>query len=112
MSGSGYPRPGNVTLAGASPEGLTFTWNAVAPACLSIQYRISASNCGSCPTTSIAASVRCTKLQLSTDNRTCTFGVQSVTCGIIGNQSDLLLTPIKGEVVNQDFFTYLSLSIT
>ena len=93
MSGD-YPSPGNVELANASPEGLTFTWNPIAPVCLSIQYHINASNCGICPTETTTTQAFCNLL--STEKRMCKFSVQSITCGTVGNQSNPLLASIGG----------------
>ena len=83
-------------LARTSPEGLTFTWNAIAPVCSSIQYRINASNCGRCPTEIMTAQATCTDLLSLTEKQTCSFSVQNVVCGTAGNQSSPLLASIGG----------------
>ena len=103
MSGD-YPSPGNVELANASPEGVIFTWNPIAPVCPSIQYHINASNCGKCPTETTATLAFC-NLQLSTERRICEFSVQSITCGTVGNQSNPLLASIGGTLTIHTFMT-------
>ena len=58
---------------------LEFTWNLVAPDCPAIHYNISASNCGSCPTTTNHNTVTCTGVP--TSGNKCKFMVQPVACG-------------------------------
>ena len=99
MSGD-YPPPGNVELANASSEGLTFTWNPIAPVCSSIQYRIKAPNCGACPTETTTTLAFCTNNQSWTEKRICMFSVHSSMCGATGNQSIPLLASVGGTYVH------------
>ena len=61
-------------------------WASVSPNCPSAHYNILASNCGCCPTTTNHTTVTCT--DIPTDGRMCTFAVQTVICGKVGNVSN------------------------
>ena len=62
--------------------------------CLSLQYIITAINCGLCPNTTTDKNVTCdiqTDINLCTNN-TCMFAVQTEICGyLLGERSDYLL---------------------
>ena len=86
-----------ISSADFSSRELTFKWSPVAPDCPAIHYNISASNCGSCPTTTNHTTVTCT--DVPTVGSVCTFAVQTVVCGnVTGNYS----SPVEVTTVVDD----------
>ena len=76
-----------------------FAWDEVSDTlCSSIQYVISAVNCGVCPNTTTDTNITCvyTQSNASVDtNYTCMFAVQTEICGyLLGERSDSLTITI------------------
>ena len=64
-----------------------FEWSPVTVECPNIQYKINASNCGSCPTTTNHTTATCTNIP--TNGSRCTFAVQTIVCdNIFGDISE------------------------
>ena len=58
---------------------ITFKWSQMPLDCRIIHYKILASNCGNCPSTTTSTAVTCIGAQ--TDGGVCRFAVQTVVCG-------------------------------
>ena len=93
-----YSAPYDVQLIGIASEGLTFNWTSIDPTCSDVSYRISASGCGNCPSSTNSTTITCSGIeQLSEDNQTCILSVRSVVCGdIVSNFSDPLNVSLQG----------------
>ena len=91
------PPPTGISLVNIDQDTLTFNWNSVISNC-PINYR-TLFECGTCDSSTQATTVTCSGLQLSTDERNCTFNVQTVVCNnIAGNQNSLIVT-LKGIII-------------
>ena len=81
------PPPNNVTLSMVNSSHLTFTWNSVSPNCQAVHYKINATNCGQCPS-STSCSVTC---PIYTDTNSVSCGISNInmlatlpeTCAVI-----------------------------
>ena len=69
---------------------ITFAWNPVTVGCSAFHYRIIATNCGICPSTTVYDTVNCVMHSVTTTVNLCLFAVQSVFCGsaTAGNVSE------------------------
>ena len=78
---------------------LVFTWNEVTSHCPSIQYVITATNCGVCPCVTKNTTISCLYFNISTKvNFKCMLAVQTEVCGsILGEMSDYSLVNLIGE---------------
>ena len=89
------PPPNEITLSLDHPGWLIFSWDEVVTGCEVVQYRIVASNCGSCPATTAYTTVVCTNIPKNSD--ICTFAVQTIVCdGVTGNVSDPVHALLRG----------------
>ena len=76
-----------ISLVNVVSKQLIFGWSPIALECPDIHYKINASNCGNCPTTTNHTTVTCTNVP--TNGNTCTFAVQTIVCrNIFGNISE------------------------
>ena len=97
-----YPPPGNVHLAAIGTTRLTFRWSPVlmSSACSdSIEYNITAVNCGVCPRSTFNTSVACVYnvTQVTPNYMMCTFSVQTLLCDdVAGNASNLVTVMSRG----------------
>jgi hypothetical protein len=80
-----YPPPTNVHIESKDSHQITFAWDEVTVQCSSLQYIITAINCGVCPNTTADKNVTCnTQSDISQRtklNNTCLFAVQTEICG-------------------------------
>ena len=102
-TGMSYPPPSNVHVeSNDSSHNITFAWDEVPAQCPSLQYIITAINCGLCPNTTADKYVTC-DLDLQSDisqhtNNTCLFAVQTEICGHLrGERSDYVMVHMFGE---------------
>jgi hypothetical protein len=97
------PPPDRITLSLDHSGWLVFSWNEVVTTCEIVHYRIIASNCGRCPTTTIHLTAVCTNVPTNSNNM-CTFAVQTLVCdGVAGNVSDPLLALLRGiSIIHHD----------
>lgn len=94
-----FPPPKDVSVADVKQNQLAFVWSSSSRNCPALRYNILASNCGTCPSTTVETTATCEDLLLSSDAKQCTFSVQSVVCGdILSNQSDIVTVNLKGTV--------------
>ena len=86
-----------------------FAWNkTTSPQCSSIQYVISAIECGNCPNTTTDTNITC--VHFSVSNRTCMFAVQTEICGyLVGPKSEHVIVNLFGKynMHIQDPYRYL-----
>ena len=87
---------------------LTFNWSlSTVPDCPALHYKILASNCGSCPTTTTRTTVTCTDIPT---NGMCMFALQTVVCGyIIGNMSDRISITLANTTCTNKGLVYLNI---
>ena len=88
-----FPRPSNIHIESNDSHQITFAWDEVTVQCSSLQYIITAINCGVCPNTTADKNVTCdTQSHISPHtefNNTCLFAVQTEICGYLrGIRSD------------------------
>ena len=74
----------------------------MAPGCPSIQYSITASNCGECVYNYTTSNANCSISQLSTTSSICTFSIQSTVCS--NSFNDSLDVTLKGNV--SDYYAW------
>ena len=88
-----YPPPSNISIESNDSHHITFAWDEVTSQCSSLQYIITAINCGVCPNTTTDNNVTChiqsdISQALRTSN-TCMFAVQTEICGYLrGEKSE------------------------
>ena len=97
-----YPPPTNIHIESNSPHQITFAWDEVAVQCSSLQYIITAINCGVCPNTTADKNVTCniqSDISPHTEfNNTCLFAVQTEICGYLqGKRSEYVMVHMDGE---------------
>ena len=90
-----YPPPTNIIHTESYDSSqITFAWDEVTVQCSSLQYIITAINCGLCPNTTADKNVTCdiqTDMNMRTNN-TCVFAVQTEICGhLLGERSYYLI---------------------
>jgi hypothetical protein len=94
------PPPADIHLTSVDQyHFVTFSWNPTAPGCSVFHYRIFATNCGICPSTTVHDTVTCVLDHVSSTITLCSFAVQSVMfCGdtTTGNISEPILVMLKG----------------
>ena len=89
------PPPERITLSLDHPNWLIFSWSEVITGCEALHYKIVASNCGSCPATTVHTTVVCTNIPINSN--ICTFAIQTVVCdGLAGNVSDPIHVLLRG----------------
>ena len=93
-----YPPPTNIHVESNDSSQITFAWDEVTAQCLSLQYIITAINCGLCPNATADKNVTCNiqaDINLCTEN-TCLFAVQTEICGhLLGERSDYVIVHIQ-----------------
>ena len=92
-----YPPPTNIHIESNDSHQTTFAWDEVSVQCSSLQYIITAINCGVCPNTTADKNVTCdTQSDISPHakfNNTCLFAVQTEICGYLrGRRSEYYAT--------------------
>ena len=97
-----YPPPTNIHLENINSSQITFAWDEVTIQCSSLQYVITAINCGVCPNTTTDKNVTCTiQSDLSLRTRlsdTCLFAVQTELCGhLLGERSEYVVVHIDDD---------------
>ena len=94
-----YPPPAGIRLTSVDHyHFITFSWNPITPGCSAFHYRIFATKCGICPSTTVHDTVTCVLDQVSSTITLCSFAVQSVFCGdtTTGNISEPIQVMFKG----------------
>ena len=100
-----FPPPSNIRIESNDSHQITFAWDEVPVLvqCSSLQYIITAINCGVCPNTTTDKNVICdTQSHISPHikefNNKCLFAVQTEICGYLrGNQSEYVMVHMDGE---------------
>ena len=93
-----YPPPSNIYIKSNDSSEIIFAWDEVIAQCSSLQYIITAINCGLCPNITTDKNVTC---DLQSDisqytNNTCLFAVQTEVCGHLhGERNDYVLVHIQ-----------------
>ena len=86
--------PSNVHVDSNDSHQITFAWDEMTVQCSSLQYIITAINCGVCPNTTADKSVTCDTQSQHTNN-VCLFAVQTEICGHLwGNRSKYVIVHI------------------
>ena len=89
-----YPPPTNIHIESNDSSQITFAWDEVTSRCSSIQYIITAINCGLCPNITAVKNVTCVWTDIMHTNHatTCMFAVQTEICGhLLGERSDYVI---------------------
>ena len=96
------PPPSNISLSSVRRGQLTFRWDPVVQNCPALYYYVIASNCGTCPVTTVHNFITCTNVTQLTESsfHTCTMIVETVVCdNIFGTNSEPLVVLVKGLVI-------------
>ena len=87
-----FPPPSGLHVETIDHESnqVVFTWNKLTARCSSIQYVITAMNCGVCPNTTTDTSITCISYNVSAQmNGTCMIAVQTKICRhLLGERSE------------------------
>ena len=94
-----YPPPTNIHIESNDSHQITFAWDEVTVQCSSLQYIITAINCGVCPNTTVDKNITCDmQSHISPHikfNNTCLFAVQTEICGYLrGERSEYVTVHI------------------
>ena len=91
------PPPENVHLSEVDRNRLDFTWDPVQTTCPVVEYKVTAVNCGVCPTATHNTSITCVVDDVTTviDNL-CILSIQSVVCGVIGANRSTFTAILRG----------------
>jgi hypothetical protein len=86
-----FPPPTNIHIeSNHDSHQIIFAWDEVTVQCSSLQYIITAINCGACPNTTADKNVTCdTQPNINQRvklNNTCLFAVQTEICGYLRGQ--------------------------
>ena len=99
-----------MTLTDATPHQLTFSWTAVVHECPSVNYTLTTSSCGDCPSTIDTPTTTC-RIQPG-EPRTCIASVQAVVCdGILGEPSMASTFRLKGINNTANVYIYIYIYI-
>ena len=93
-----YPPPTNILIESNNPHQITFVWDEVTVQCSSLQYIITAVNCGVCSNTTADRNITCdTQSHISQrTNNECLFAVQTEICGYLrGKRSEYVTVDIS-----------------
>ena len=111
-----YPPPTNIHIESNDSHQITFAWDEVTVQCSSLQYIITAINCGVCPNTTADKNITCdTQSHISPRkefNNTCLFAVQTEICGYLrGIRSEYYIivhidTSAHGKYCNENDIVY------
>ena len=107
--------PGNVHIESNDSHQITFAWDEVPVLvqCSSLQYIITAINCGVCPNTTTDKNITCdTQSHISPHkefNNTCLFAVQTEICGYLRGRRSEYVTVMVHMDGEQYLFHTLSL---
>ena len=80
-----FPPPSNIHIESNDSHQITFAWDEMTVQCSSLQYIITAINCGVCPNTTADKNITCdmqSHISPRTNN-TCLFAVQIEICGYL-----------------------------
>ena len=93
-----YQPPSNVRVAAIEMNRIVFVWSELnSTKCSSIQYVITAINCGVCPNTTTITNITCVHFSVSNDIK-CMFAVQTEICGyLLGERSEYVIVNLSGE---------------
>ena len=91
------PSFNNVRLSEVDRNRLDFTWDRVQTTCPVVEYKVTAVNCGVCPTATHNTSITCVVDDVTTviDNL-CILSIQSVVCGVIGENRSNVTATLRG----------------
>ena len=89
--------PENVHLSEVDRNRLDFTWDPVQTTCPVVEYKVTAVNCGVCPTATHNTSITCVVDDVTTviDNL-CILSIQSVVCGVTGENRSNVTATLRG----------------
>ena len=95
------PPPKNVHLSKVDRSRLDFTWDPVQTTCPVVEYKVTAVNCGVCPTATHNTSITCAVDDVTTViNNLCILSIQSVVCGVTGETGINATAPLRGKIIN------------
>ena len=97
-----YPPPTNIHIESNDSSQITFAWDEVTAHCSSLQYIITAINCGLCPDTTtdknITRNIQTDNISLHTNNA-CMFAVQIEICEHLrGERSEYVIVHIQFQI--------------
>ena len=93
-----YLPPNNVHVESNDSSHITFAWDEVTNQCSSLQYIITAINCGVCPNTTAANNITCILSDISLHtNTTCLFAVQTEICGYLRGERSQITVQLDGK---------------
>jgi hypothetical protein len=104
-----FPPPTNIHIeSNHDPHQITFAWDKVTVQCPSLQYIITAMNCGLCPNTTADKNVTCDTQSHDhispRTNNTCLFAVQTEICGHLrGRRSEYVRVHFSKNCINKKF---------
>ena len=113
-----YPPPTNIHIESNDPHQITFAWDEVPVQCSSLQYIITAINCGVCPNTTADRNVTCdmqSHISPRTKfNNTCLFAVQTEICGHLRGERSEYVTVYTDVTAHGKYniVTYLICTLT
>ena len=93
------PSLNNVRLSEVVRNRLDFTWDPVQTTCPVVEYKVTAVNCGVCPTATHNTSITCVVDDVTTviDNlHLCILSIQSVVCGVTGENRSNVTATLRG----------------
>ena len=94
------PPPENVHLSKVARNRLDFTWDPVQTTCPVVEYKVTAVNCGVCPTATHNTSITCVVDDVTTVIiNLCILSIQNVVCGVTGENRGTF-TAIPRGIVN------------
>ena len=100
------PTSVHLTHVNNQPRQLTFTWDTVESSCPSLQYRVNATGCGTCTSTSMSNTTTCVDYNVTRD-QLCTFAVQTVICDdIVSLNNASIQVPLKGNYIYNNICLY------
>ena len=93
-----YPPPSNIRVEAIESSRIVFAWNETTSGqCSSIQYVISAVDCGVCPNSTMNTNVTCVNFSVH-NHTTCMFAVQTEICGhLVGQKSEHVIVNLFGK---------------
>ena len=91
------PSLNNILLSKVDRNRLDFTWDPVQTTCPVVEYKVTAVNCGVCPTATHNTSITCVVDDVTTviDNL-CILSIQSVVCGVTGENRSNVTATLRG----------------
>ena len=93
----GYPPPSFVHISDLNRSHLIFSWRAPVRNCPSLSYKILATNCGDCPSSTNTTNTSC--MIGTVTEIECIFTLKTIVCGnILSNESYSLKVSFRGKL--------------